>query len=380
VSVQILLGSDVANAVFPESVDGQYARRWLTPFATRGPSAFITNIDCRMGALVGKEFVLPLTITDPATRGNAYVVSPFTHYVSYLEEELRLVGARPLRKLLELVVRGLGAVLSRGEIDRVVIANNWMLSTNLYPALGEGDLRAARDAMLAAFPQHALMFRSLNQVTTPHVMSALIELGFTPMVSRRVYMFDAHSPALFRRRAYRQDSALFAKRGYRVEAFEQVTKEQAARIVALYNALYLDKYSRYNPGFTEEFVTLAVKEKLLYVYGLMHGERMDGVVGFFVRQGVMTTPLLGYDMSFPVDTGLYRMLTTVLSDQARERGLFLHQSSGAATFKRSRGAEPAFEYSMVYTRHLSPRRRAPWEMLSAIIEHLGKPMMEKYDR
>ena len=71
----------------------------------------------------------------------------------------------------------------------------------------------------------------------------------------------------------------------------------------------------------------------------------------------MTTPLIGYDRSLPAETGLYRLISYHLTEEAAARGLILHQSSGAAAFKRHRGSVAGMEYSFVYDRHL-PLRHA----------------------
>ncbi|MFM2420866.1 MAG: hypothetical protein RL385_5589, partial [Pseudomonadota bacterium] len=234
--------------------------------------------------------------------------------------------------------------------------------------------------MTAAFPDHALMFRSLNLRTTPSLMAGLQALGYTALVSRRVHLFDARDSALFRRKGFRRDHALIKRHGYRAERLLHATPDEAARIAHLYASLYLEKYSQYNPAFTPAFVAAAVEDGLLEVHVLRHGARIDGALGFIARDGVMTTPLLGYDTTLPQALGLYRMLTALLSELARARGLLLHRSSGAATFKRARGAVPEFEYSYVYTRHLPLSRRAVWGMLGAVTRGLGKPMLAKYDR
>lgn len=373
------MGAALLGAHFPDDAHGAYAQRWLLPFAQYGTRAWIENLDCDVGAVSFGHTVLPFTVSSGLVRDNAYVASPYTHYVSYLDEELRLIEDPRARLALAKVIQGLGALLRRAEIDKVVILNNWMLSTNLYPASISDTLPHLVAAMRERFPEHALLFRSLNETTTGSVMTALDALGFSRLLSRRVYLFDSSDASLYKRKGFRRDSALISKRGYRVQRIE-AAGDHAARIVALYNALYLDKYSRHNPAFTPEFVELAIRDELLEVHGLFQGDRLDGVIGFFARDGIMTTPLLGYDTSLPADTGLYRMLTALLSQLARDKGLFLHRSSGAATFKRSRGAVPALEYSMVDARHLPLRRRAGWNMLRFITEHVGKPLLEKYDR
>ena len=104
----------------------------------------------------------------------------------------------------------------------------------------------------------------------------------------------------------------------------------------------------------------------------------DGAVGFFIRNGHMTTPLFGYDTGLPPALGLYRMLSMVTYREARERQLLLNQSSGAGNFKRTRGGRPNVEYSVVYERHLPAGRRLVWQALARTINGVAVPLMRQY--
>lgn len=123
--------------------------------------------------------------------------------------------------------------------------------------------------------------------------------------------------------------------------------------------MYLEKYSWHNPQFTDNFLREALNNGILELHGFRRDGRLDAVLGFYVRDGVMTTPLFGYDTSLSQELGLYRMLSARLIEIACERMLLLHESSGAAQFKRNRGAEAEIEYTAVQVRHLSLRRRLP---------------------
>lgn len=80
----------------------------------------------------------------------------------------------------------------------------------------------------------------------------------------------------------------------------------------------------------------------------------------------MINPLIGYDRTYPQKEGLYRLLTMETMLEAEHRGLLLNMSSGAAHFKRLRGAEPHLEYNMVYDGHLPWWRRLPWNLTRLI--------------
>ncbi|MGQ0517184.1 hypothetical protein ACT453_43635, partial [Bacillus sp. D-CC] len=43
------------------------------------------------------------------------------------------------------------------------------------------------------------------------------------------------------------------------------------------------------------------------------GDTIDGVIAYFIRNGVMTTPILGYDTTSDQQQGLYRILTFLIT-------------------------------------------------------------------
>ena len=113
------------------------------------------------------------------------------------------------------------------------------------------------------------------------------------------------------------------------------------RIKELYDLLYIKKYSPINPQFTTAYIENAHRQKLIRMRGLRDGEGvLQGVVGCFVRGGVMTVPIVGYNTALPQRTGLYRMLMSMVLQEAAERSMLLHLSSGAPTSNVSAAGSP----------------------------------------
>lgn len=67
---------------------------------------------------------------------------------------------------------------------------------------------------------------------------------------------------------------------------------------------------------------------------------IDGFIAWYVRDGVMTASILGYDQRLPRELGLLRQLLAIQTAAAAERGLLLNLSAGSERFKRLRGAVP----------------------------------------
>lgn len=379
-NIRLYDGADADRIPWPDTEEGRYARAWLLPFMREGADRYIDNVQTRVMALAIDDLVLPVTVND-GEYDNSYVVSPYTHYVSYAAEELKELRSPRLERGLAAILQGIGSLLRIGRINRAVIVNNWMLSTNLYPELKREQAERITAFLADRFPHHAILFRSVNPHDHPELYRALGDGGYRMAASRQVYLLDAGETGAQNSKArwlIKRDERLIASQGYEIVRHEELTMADIPRITALYQALYLDKYSRYNPQFNERFFALALRERTLCLIALRKEGRLDAVLGYFSRSGVMTTPVFGYDTSLPRETGLYRMLSAVLIREAQRLGMWLNESSGAAEFKRNRGAVGHFEYTAAYTRHLPPWRRGCWLVLAGLANRVGMPLMRKF--
>ena len=257
------------------------------------------------------------------------------------------------------------------------MVNNWLLSTNLYPPLTNETLRAINAFLVERFPDHAIVYRSVNPVLNGSVLESLEQVGFKKVISRQVYLLDVCDGERPTKRAIKIDRKLQRASGQFVwEELSTAVASEVVRIKQLYDSLYLDKYSEFNPQFTEAFFRKAIEQAWLQVSVLRrgYGGEIVAVVGYFNRSGIMTTPLIGYDCGVPQSVGLYRLITLRIIDQAVVNENFLHMSSGAAHFKRLRGAEPCFEYNMVLTSHLKWSQRMPWFALAWLTRWVAGPV------
>ncbi|TNJ68007.1 GNAT family N-acetyltransferase [Paenibacillus hemerocallicola] len=376
-SIALYDRESIGTFAWPQTEDGLYARSYLLPLLERHSETFVANVRTRLYVLAVDDLVLPVTVNE-REYDNSYVCSPYTHYVSYAKEELVLLRSRPIRKLLAGMLDGIGLLLRGGQINRAVQVNNWLLSTNLYPRLESRQLEAIVSFLRGRFPQHAVLFRSLDGATNAPLLETLSGMGGTMVPSRQIYVLEPDRMNAKARWLVKRDFALLGKHGYEIVGPDGLTEHDAPRIVELYNALYLEKYSLHNPHFSVELIRLALLEGMLQLHALRREGRIDAVLGYYRRGGIMTTPLFGYDTTLPQETGLYRMLSAVLIGIAARNGLLLHESSGAARFKRNRGAVADIEYMAVFDKHLPARRRWGWNVLASVLRRIGIPIMRKY--
>ncbi|SFB50462.1 Acetyltransferase (GNAT) domain-containing protein [Cohnella sp. OV330] len=382
VSVLFYDSTNIGDCPWPDTAYGQYARRYLLPVMTGGSEAFVANVRTRLLVMSVDGIPVPVTVND-AEYANSYVCSPYTHYVSYAKEELSLLRNRVLIAALSAVLTGIGGLLKASRFNRVVHVNNWLLSTNLYPVLSDEQWSAALERLIRAFPGHAIAFRSLNASLNAREMDHLRGRRCRLVPSRQIYLLHTDDPDFANAKArwlLKRDRALAVRHGYVEVGPANMTPADIPRMAELYKMLYLDKYSLHNPQFTERFLETALAEGTLELHGYRDGAtgRLEAILGFYAREGAMTTPLFGYDTSRPQAHGLYRMLSALLIDIARERGLLLHESSGAAQFKRNRGAVADIEYTALYDGHLPAWRRGSWSALEGLLGKIGVPLMQKY--
>lgn len=381
-SILLYDASTISALAWPDTADGRYAKSFLLPLMEPGVSAYIRNANTRLMALSVDGMILPVTVGDGEYGDNTFVCSPYTHYVRYAKQELDRLPSRPLRAGLSVLLNGIGAGLRAARYDSCVMVNNWLLSTNLYPErFAASHMRDVVRELKMQFPRHAIMLRSLTSSLHAPLLEACRQEGACLVPSRQVYLLRPADPEWQNAKArwlLKRDYALIERHGYAIEGPEHIQESDVPRIEELYGKLYLEKYSRFNPDFSADFIRLALRGGILQLHGLRKDGRLDAVLGFFCRDGVMTTPLFGYDTALPQQLGLYRMLSAALLELARENGYLLHESSGAAQFKRNRGARADIEYSAVFCDHLPPGTKLAWRSLAGLLTRVGIPVMRKY--
>ncbi|WP_240413808.1 GNAT family N-acetyltransferase [Paenibacillus periandrae] len=380
--IQIYNHETIHLLQWPDTEQGNYAKRYLLPLLSQSSTAFVENVTTELWILLIDNIVMPFTV-NVREYDNCYVCSPYTHYVTYAKQELTLLQQPAIETILSAFLDAIGLGLKIGRINQIVHMNNWLLSTNLYQDLTSLQLKAIVDYVTKRFPAHSLAWRSLNRTTTSSQLESLAALGCRMVPSRQIYLLPTNQSGGLPSKArwlIKRDYSLLQKNGYELIGPDELKKADMPRLKELYNALYLDKYSRCNPWFNERFLDLARQERLLNLYALRHIEtgRIDAVLGYFNREGIMTTPVFGYDTQLPQATGLYRMLSAVLIRLALEHGYLLHESSGAAQFKRNRGAAADIEYTAIYDQHLPSYRRWGWSLLGYVLNKIGVPIMKKY--
>lgn len=362
----------------PEIVaDGSPCARYAAALAEDGAHKLIENVRSEAMVLRSGDLRLPVTLEDGGY-GASYVANPHSNYVLYARDEIDIIGLRAGRTAAKGVLGLLDGLLRSIGVSRTVHLDNWLLSTNLHGEWKGEYLPALRAHLTEAFPDRFVVIRSLDPWSCPELLEAVKADGWTIMPARQIWVTDDLARDWKKRNNSQNDRRALKKSGLLVEEPSTITPADAQRIAELYRALYIGRYSGINPVFTARFIEVAASTGLLH---FRLARSLDGQImaacGMRAAGGIGTVPLLGYDMERPQSEGLYRIATYLASEWAMERGLRFNGSAGAAEFKKMRGARGQIEYMAVYGRHLAATRRAGLGILSASLNGLMKPMLER---
>lgn len=362
----------------PSQTD-EAARAYVRTFADAPGGALIANVDTRLetATLAGGRWLVPVSVNDGPRDGQCYVCSPRAQYADYTAFELARLGPRWLTFPLRGLLAGAGAAFRRANLDRVVIVNNWLLSTNLHPGDWRGEgLRDTVAELVAHHPGHALLFRSLNERQNPALLATVRRAGAPLLASRVVWHYDGATAEFTRTANYRRDARLLVNPAWEIVGPGSLGPGDMEPFARLYAQLYLEKYTPLNPRYTARYLGACHAQGLLRFQGIRERAtgRWLGVVGTFEQHGVLTAPIVGYDTRLPQTLCLYRaLMAIVLREAARKRSL-LNLSAGAGPFKRSRGGRPCMEWTAVFDAHLPPVRRWPWRVLATLSNRVGLPV------
>ncbi|HHF7344458.1 hypothetical protein [Legionella feeleii] len=352
--------------------------KYSEPFIHSASNEWILNVETKMMTAEMGGFVFPVTVNEEEYR-SSYVCSPYNALVTYGQDELFKIKNYPLRLFLSLLMKTLGNLLRLGEVNKNLCINNFLLSTNPYPDWSGDGAEEERKKIQSLYPQHAIMYRSLNKHTNEALIQQLTQLDFMLIASRQVYIFDSKLCDFKKRNNTQNDRRALMKGNYRLVTHEQINRDDYPVIVDLYNKLYLEKYSQHNPQFSEKLIEYWHKNHLLTMFGLRdQAGVLQGIIGIFESEKVITAPLVGYNTHLPNQNALYRILIYLILDYSEKKGCCLNLSSGASEFKLLRGGQPFIEYSAIYIKHLPLYRRFTWKAIRVLLNWLFVPIVKRY--
>jgi hypothetical protein len=358
--------------------EAAFVRAFFQMYLTQPSHQIIENVHAKVKLLHIDQHLVPITVCEKNNQ-DAYVASLSGHYINYAKEELYLVPNKALRTLLSAIIKLIKAAFLAAKTDQTVFVNNWLFSTNLYPNLNGEQIEQITEFLKRQFPDHYIVFRSVHDAHYKNIGEACIQQGYSSVPSRQIYIFKQESDFNARDRQHlNRDEKIIPQMGYTVVETFEPSPDILAQIQALYDDLYLRKYSHLNPVFTAAFYSNTASKGLLKYILLYDKDKMIGVIGYWHMNGVMTTPILGYEVDRGRETKAYRVLSHLIVREAKKHSLRLNQSSGAAEFKSLRGNVAQIESSYVFDRHIPLLRRLPFTIFRWLLRKFGVPLMQNY--
>lgn len=354
---------------FLEGPDMRLPDEWaplLGALRDEGPSRLGDNLFGAVRLVQADHAVIPLLVVEPHPDASD-VCSPITRYARYPRGEAERRVSPLLRPGVALAAMAWGGLLASMRIERTVYVNNWLLATNPAPSTASARIPALVACLAAAFPDHAIVFRTVIPSLEPGYAAALVEGGCRLVQSRVVQVIDTSDPGVLKHSNVKADRALLARSPYRARRPADVGEVDLDRLVDLYRGLYLGRHSRFNAAYARRFfeVLLRCARVRCALFEAPGRGTFDAFTIWHEGPGHLTGAAIGYDLSLPQSLGLYRLsLMYKVLREAAPRGLRVNLSGGANAFKQHRGARPTPDYDAVYDRHLPAWRRLPWRLVA----------------
>lgn len=339
----------------------------------------IENVETTYRVLrVNENLFFPITINDTEW-DNSFVCSPYTAYANYSKEEIKwTIKNKILKNTLLILLNGIAKWLKNGSLNKNVHVNNFLLSTNPYPEWNGAEIKAITTFLLKEYPNHAIVFRSLNEYQHQSLIEKFKANNYDAIGSRQVYIFDLTKEEWLKHRNNKHDNRIVKKSRFRLVEHNEMS-DLIPQALDLYRQLYLKKYSEYNPQFTLQYFQECYTKNIVQFQGYVdENERLKAFSGLFIIDNTITSPLIGYDLDAPQKEGLYIHAAQLAVLNKFKTGLLLNLSSGAAAFKRMRGGQAVIEHSILYLKHLPRKQRLRWQVLKFLSNKIGVPLIKKY--
>lgn len=356
------------------------ASLWLQAAQQLGGGHWVANAHCQVESLdvpAGDTSAspLPVTLTNPRSTDASYVGNLHAAYVRYAQVEAHRALPRWSRPLAAPALAPLAGLIALAGLNRAALLDNWLLSTNLHPDWSDAQIQAITDQALATYPDRPIVMRSVCAGVNPALPAQLQALGYRLVPARTVYLCDPGQRETTRLYNVKQDQKCLADGAVQIVNPADIAPSELPRLRAGFRKLFLDKYSSLNPDYTDAFFDFCLRSGFLELHALRFEEEAVGVIGLLQRHGWATLPILGYDTQRPQSLGLYRRLMALTHRLARERGLRLHMSSGAGSFKRTRGGVAQLEYTAVLGRHLPKARQLALHAFATILQRAAPALL-----
>lgn len=259
------------------------------------------------------------------------------------------------------------------KIDNAVFPYCYGFSTNLYNEGEIANLLENKNLLQEKYRNSAIILRSLNEKCFD--LKSLHKYKYLP--TRVVWYCDDLQAEVLSRKDTKSDNKAFAKSGLSWNEYDiDASKDKLPRIIELYKILYIDKYSKHNPDFSQEYLFYLISQGVLKLRCLetQNGE-IVGFLAYFSTNNAISAPLIGYDADYK-SAPIYRIIMSEAANIAHRSKKALNHSGGAAKYKTNRGFTPLVEYMLIIDSHLPWWRRFGYTIISYVFRKFEKQLLE----
>jgi hypothetical protein len=346
--------------------DGRAVGTWISAMQQQ---ALISNWYADVKALMINDATLPVAI-GCVKAGQTYLASPQHGFIDYARDECDQLSDASAQRWAKFGLSMAEPWFRALRLDESVSINAWGVSTHLYPSWSENTLMQLRERLVVEHPKRALWLRTLHEGYDAPLIEVAQRQGWQLWPSRVVYGFDWKTSSQWMKQRNNQiDQKLLQKTTLTSLFPKDFNASHAPAMAQLYQQLYVDKHSRWNAHYTPAYFQHAIEHQWLSFYGFADEQgRLIAFIGVFAQDGVMTTPMLGYDTSLPTELALYRLLMARVLRQSIEQQHYLNLGAGSANFKRMRGGVATHGMACIYAHHLPKRQSLAMKITAKLMK------------
>ncbi|WP_414052126.1 GNAT family N-acetyltransferase [Macrococcus animalis] len=332
----------------------------------------IENVHARVEVILLNGQLIPYSVKEGGSK-DSWIHSFTGQYIDEMVSEVNRMEMMGALRTLAYQLLNIGRRLLGLTGEKTVTVFPSFMSTTMYEEFQFDQIQEVTRILVARFPKHAIVYRTLNDKFHQDKMQELNDIGYKEMISRAIYIFDpseAHTKN--ERKDLKKDMKRFEKSGYTFT--NEIREDEFSQLMPLYKQVYLDKYSDFNPHYTEDFFKYLYKEMGLTWFVIKDDDRIISFMGVSQTGSVLFPAYFGMDQSAK---GLYFMTSGLLYHFAKDNDYAINNSAGAKDYKLARGSRPHLEYHYIYYKHLKLVPFMSYYLFTKVATPLGKFLLKK---
>ena len=334
----------------------------------------IKNVSAEVLVLHIEDQLVPVSVSQ-RNYNDTWINSLYGQFVLETEEEFLKVNMPKIaHRLGSAMIKIAGSILKFTQLKTVTIYPSFT-STTLYDHYQFVNIEAITEAVAEKFPQHMIMFRTMTEHRDGMYIEQLEKLQFNKQISRMVFLYDPDEKhTKNERKDKKKDFKKLKKSGYAISNY--VDRKDLSKMHLLYQDIYLNKYSKYNPMYTQYYFEALYENNLIDIWCIKDQDEIIAFMGICNNDETIAPLYFGY-----VDhiKGLYFMISSLLFKYSDEQNVLINNSAGAKDYKKARGARPHLEYHMVKYNHLKLLPKLSWMIFNTVSTAVATPILKKIE-